>query len=70
MDRDFTLVDRLARLHPAVVADCLDRAGLRNQALAPHIRPIAPAMRVAGDTLKAAAAAFMLIPAAIAETSA
>jgi 4-hydroxy-4-methyl-2-oxoglutarate aldolase len=48
MDRDFTLVDRLARLHPAVVADCLDRAGLRNQVLAPHIRPIAPAMRVAG----------------------
>jgi len=48
MDRDLTLVDRLAQLHPAVVADCLDRAGHRNQALAPHIRPIAPAMRVAG----------------------
>jgi len=48
MDRDLTLVERLSRLHPAVVADCLDRAGLRNQVLAPHIRPIAPSMRVAG----------------------
>jgi len=48
MDRDLTLLDRLARLHPAVVADCLDRVDLRNQVLAPHIRPIAPAMRVAG----------------------
>lgn len=48
MDRDLNLVERLARLHPAVVADCLDRAGLRNQVLAPHIRPIEPAMRVVG----------------------
>jgi regulator of RNase E activity RraA len=48
MNRDPQLIERLARLHPAVVADCLDRKGLRNQVLAPHIRPIAPAMRVAG----------------------
>jgi regulator of RNase E activity RraA len=48
MNRDPQLIERLARLHPAVVADCLDRRGLRNQVLAPHIRPIAPAMRVAG----------------------
>ena len=48
MERDLTLVERLSRLHPAVVADCLDKAGLRNQVLAPHIRPIAPSMRVAG----------------------
>jgi regulator of RNase E activity RraA len=48
MDRDLALVERLARLHPAVVADCLDKAGLRNQVLAPHIRPIAADMRVAG----------------------
>lgn len=48
MDRDLTLTRRLGDLHPAVVADCLDRAGLRNQVLAPYIRPIAPAMRVAG----------------------
>lgn len=48
MNRDPRLIERLARLHSAVVADCLDRKGLRNQVLAPHIRPIAPAMRVAG----------------------
>src|SRR5581483_9910861 len=48
MDRDLTLVERLAALYPAVVADCLDKAGLRNQVLAPHIRPIAREMRVAG----------------------
>jgi regulator of RNase E activity RraA len=48
MSRDFSLIARLERLHPAVVADCLDRRGLRNQVLAPHIRPIAPSMRVAG----------------------
>jgi regulator of RNase E activity RraA len=48
LQRDLTLVDRLARLHPAVVADCLDRAGLRHQVLAPHVRPLTPSMRVAG----------------------
>ena len=48
MSRDLSLIARLARLHPAVVADCLDRKGLRNQVLAPHIRPLTPAMRVAG----------------------
>jgi 4-hydroxy-4-methyl-2-oxoglutarate aldolase len=48
MSRDLSLIARLERLHPAVVADCLDRRGLRNQVLAPHIRPIAPSMRVAG----------------------
>jgi regulator of RNase E activity RraA len=48
MSRDLSLIARLARLHPAVVADCLDREGLRDQVLAPHIRPIAPEMRVAG----------------------
>lgn len=48
MSRDLSLIARLELLHPAVVADCLDRYGLRNQVLAPHIRPIAPPMRVAG----------------------
>src|ERR1043166_4329147 len=47
MSRALSLIARLARLHPAVVADCLDRKGLRNQVLAPHIRPLTPAMRVA-----------------------
>ena len=48
MVRDLTLVERLSRLHPAVVADCLDRQGLRRQVLAPHIRPLMPTMRLAG----------------------
>ena len=45
MARDLELVERLARLHPAVVADCLDRLGLRGQVLAPHIRPLDAGMR-------------------------
>ena len=48
MVRDLTLVERLSRLHPAVVCDCLDRQGLRRQVLAPHIRPLTPTMRLAG----------------------
>jgi 4-hydroxy-4-methyl-2-oxoglutarate aldolase len=48
MVHDLTLIERLARLHPAVVADCLDRKGLRGQVLAPHIRPLEPTMRLAG----------------------
>jgi len=48
MSRDLSLIRRLAGLHPAVVSDCLDRRGLRNQVLAPHVRPLVPSMRVAG----------------------
>ena len=42
------LVERLARLHPAVVSDCLDRIGLRDQVLAPRIRPLTPDSKLAG----------------------
>lgn len=42
------LVDRLGLLHPAVVSDCLDRIGIRNQALAPRIRPLWPQAKLAG----------------------
>ena len=48
MNRDLALIDRLERLHPAVVSDCLDRLGHRAQVLAPHIRPPAREMKVAG----------------------
>jgi len=48
MDRDLALIDRLARLHPAVVADCLDGLGARTQVLAPEIRPLSPDSKVAG----------------------
>ncbi|MDQ1495637.1 MAG: 4-hydroxy-4-methyl-2-oxoglutarate aldolase [Actinomycetota bacterium] len=46
--RDVLLIDRLDRLHPAVVADCLDRLGVRNQVLDPAIRPLYPEAKVAG----------------------
>jgi 4-hydroxy-4-methyl-2-oxoglutarate aldolase len=42
------LLDRLARLHPAVVSDCLDRIGIRDRVLASHVRPLSPEMKVAG----------------------
>ena len=48
MDRDLTLIDRLERLHPAVVADCLDGLGVRSQVLDPGIRPLYPGAKVAG----------------------
>ena len=48
MTRDLALIDRLERLYPAVVADCLDRVGLRSQVLEPHIRPLYTEAKVAG----------------------
>ena len=48
MTRDLTLIDRLERLHPAVVADVLDGLGARSQVLDPAIRPLAPDSKVAG----------------------
>jgi regulator of RNase E activity RraA len=42
------LVERLERLHPAVVSDCLDRIGIRDKVLAPHVRPLWPEARIAG----------------------
>jgi 4-hydroxy-4-methyl-2-oxoglutarate aldolase len=48
MDRDLDLIERLERLYPAVVADCLDRLGLRTQVLEPHIRPLYADAKVAG----------------------
>jgi|SRR5579884_1030568 len=46
--RDVRLLERLARLYPAVVSDCLDRLGYRRQVMDPHIRPLYPAARLAG----------------------
>ena len=45
---DLELVARMEALYPAVLADCLDRLGHRNQVLAPRIRPLYPTARVAG----------------------
>jgi 4-hydroxy-4-methyl-2-oxoglutarate aldolase len=46
--RDLSLVERLRRLYPAVVSDCLDRIGYRRQVMEPHIRPLFPEARLAG----------------------
>jgi len=46
--RDLALVERLGRLYPAVLSDCLDRMGYRRQVMAPHIRPLYPEARLAG----------------------
>ena len=46
--RDLGLLERLAQLYPAVVSDCLDRIGYRDQVMKPHIRPLYPEARMAG----------------------
>lgn len=46
--RDLALVRRLDALYVAVVSDCLDRVGIRENVLAPHIRPLATDSRLAG----------------------
>jgi regulator of RNase E activity RraA len=48
MERDLELIDRLERLYPAVVADCLDRLGYRSQVLDPRVRPLDPQSKLAG----------------------
>jgi 4-hydroxy-4-methyl-2-oxoglutarate aldolase len=48
MERDLALIDRLERLYPAVVADCLDRLGARSQVLDPRIRPLTRETKLAG----------------------
>lgn len=45
---DKGLIERLERLHPAVVSDCLDKVGIRDRVLAPRIRPLDPASKLAG----------------------
>ena len=43
--------DRLAKLYTAVVADVLDKLGLRNQCLHPRVRPLFPEAKFAGFAL-------------------
>jgi regulator of RNase E activity RraA len=45
------LLERLERLYVAVVADCLDRVGVRRNLLAPHVRSLYPGAKVAGFAL-------------------
>lgn len=46
--RDLGLIDRLAKIYVAVVSDCLDKVGVRDNLMAPHIRPLYPEARLAG----------------------
>ncbi len=45
---DDLLIERLGRLHPAVVSDCLDKIGIRDRVMAPRIRPLDPGSKLAG----------------------
>jgi 4-hydroxy-4-methyl-2-oxoglutarate aldolase len=47
-DERAALLQRLERLYPAVVADCLDRVGVRTNVMDPRIRPLYPQARMAG----------------------
>jgi regulator of RNase E activity RraA len=46
--RDLALIERLGKLYVAVVSDCLDKIGLRDNLMAPHIRPIYQHAKLAG----------------------
>lgn len=42
------IIDRLEQLTVPLVSDCLDRLGLRDQVMRPHIRPLTASHRFAG----------------------
>jgi regulator of RNase E activity RraA len=46
--RRAALLDRLDGLYPAVVADCLDKVGVRSNVMHPRIRPLYRDARMAG----------------------
>jgi 4-hydroxy-4-methyl-2-oxoglutarate aldolase len=48
---EMALLERAEKLYVAVVADCLDRIGVRSNILAPHVRPLYPGARLAGYAL-------------------
>lgn len=48
IEREMGLIDRLARLYVAVVADSLDQVGVRANVMHPRIRPLYPEAVVAG----------------------
>jgi 4-hydroxy-4-methyl-2-oxoglutarate aldolase len=53
---DLAVLDRLDRLYVAVVSDCLDQVGIRDNVMQPHIRPLFPS-RIAGFALTVQAVA-------------
>jgi regulator of RNase E activity RraA len=48
---EMALLERLDGLYVAVVADCLDRVGVRSNLLAPHVKSLYQGARVAGYAL-------------------
>jgi 4-hydroxy-4-methyl-2-oxoglutarate aldolase len=50
-ESELALLERLERLYVAVVADSLDRVGVRTNVLAPHVRSLYPGATVAGYAL-------------------
>lgn len=48
---DMALLERLEKLYVAVVADCLDSVGVRDNLLAPRVRSLTPGSFVAGFAL-------------------
>jgi 4-hydroxy-4-methyl-2-oxoglutarate aldolase len=45
------LLERLSALRSALVSDCLDKLGVRSNALASRIRPLYPGMRLSGTAM-------------------
>jgi 4-hydroxy-4-methyl-2-oxoglutarate aldolase len=60
-ERDSNL-DRLGALQAALVSDCLDRMGIRGNAMASRIRPLFPSAKVAGYAMTVHAIAVDEIP--------
>jgi len=61
--RDLTLLDRLGRLNPALVSDCLDRMGRREQVMDPSIRPVYQDATIAGYAVTVQAVNVQALPA-------
>lgn len=60
--RNLAVLDRVERLYVAVISDCLDRVGIRDNVMQPHIRPLFPS-RMAGFALTVQVVAVDAVPA-------
>jgi regulator of RNase E activity RraA len=60
---DMALLERLDALYLAVVADCLDRVGVRSNLLAPHVKSLYPGAKLAGYALTVKVVAVETAPA-------
>jgi 4-hydroxy-4-methyl-2-oxoglutarate aldolase len=60
---DMALLERFDHLYVAVVADCLDRVGIRSNLLAPHVKSLYQGARVAGYALTVNVVAVETAPA-------